>query len=182
MCKLHRPRRLWLLTRPTKIGFIRINTASAPLKPPGAAPTLTTIYNEADATIPSEFNSPSNSLSKDAAAPASTLASKAKVKPKRMQRLGLSGKAAPASAAVDGTESEKKRVQEIADSLDLGADLEPSPGVLGDGETRRGTGVGAEVGEPNRVVRKGDRRLESGGRRAVIGTSVHGGRRRCSVG
>ena len=159
------------------IGFIRINPATAPLNPPGAAPTLTTIYDEHDGVMPSEFDSPTNSLSKEA--PTSTV----KQKPKRKHRLGLAGKPAPGSVAVQGTKNEKKRTQEIADSLDLGLELTPNTtsGKGSDIERRRGTVIG--VGEPNKIVRKGDGRLDlREEKRASIGAGLHGGKRRSSVG
>ena len=103
-------------------GFLRINTSTAPLNPPGAAPTLTTIYDEAKCPPPEEFCEPS----------ASTVshASKSK-KPRRLsytsgKRRFMLAKAAPASVAVEGTKAEKKRMQGIADSLDIGEDLEPA--------------------------------------------------------
>lgn len=102
----------------SRAGFIRINPSTAPLSPPGAAPTLTTIYDEAATMpmhIPSVTTSPSNSLSKEAPAP--------KRKSKRRKRSNPFG-AKAAREGVVGTEKEKKRTQTIADSLDLGGDLQ----------------------------------------------------------
>lgn len=99
----------------------------------------------------------------------------------------MSGKPTSTSAVVNGTEKEKKRVQGIADSLDLGADLSadleppPSNGPGMGVERRRGTVSG--VGEPNRVVRQGDGRLNiKEGRRGSIGMGLHGRKKRWSVG
>ncbi|CAD6569677.1 MAG: hypothetical protein ASARMPREDX12_002877 [Alectoria sarmentosa] len=124
--------------------FLRINPSAAPLNPPGAAPTLTTIYDEA-ATMPtsSMTTSPSNSLPKDPPT--------AKQKPKRQKRSRpFSAKAA--KEGVIGTEKEKKRTQTIADSLDLGADLQM------DGENGG-----------SRVVREGE---ETPGRRRIVATEL----------
>jgi len=162
-------------------GFIRINPATAPLNPPGAAPTLTTVYDEADSILPSESTFPSNSLSKES--PAATAKQKTKLK----HRLRLSGKPAPAGAVVEGTEKEKKRVQGIADSLDLrsdlSADLEPAPSKGPRMEVERRTGTAIGVGEPNQVIGEGNGRLGfKDERRASIGMGLYGGNRRCSVG
>ncbi len=106
-------------TTPDKLsptGFIRINPSTAPINPPGAAPTLTTIYDEA-ATMQtcSAATSPSSSLSKEAPIP--------KQKIKRRKRSNPF-RAKAAKEGVLGTEKEKKRTQTIADSLDLGGDLQ----------------------------------------------------------
>ncbi|KAL9132334.1 MAG: hypothetical protein Q9175_006494 [Cornicularia normoerica] len=96
-------------------GFLRINPSTAPLNPPGAAPTLTTIYDEVTTIhISSSTTSPSNSLSKAPSVP--------KQKSKRRKRSNPFGPKA-AKEGVVGTEKEKKRTQTIADSLDLGGDL-----------------------------------------------------------
>ncbi|KAL9071108.1 MAG: hypothetical protein Q9161_004447 [Pseudevernia consocians] len=97
-------------------GFIRINPSTAPLNPPGAAPTLTTIYDEA-ATMQtcSTTASPSNSLSKEAPTP--------KQKSKR-RKSSNPFRAKAAKEGVVGTEKEKRRTQTIADSLDFGGDLQ----------------------------------------------------------
>lgn len=162
-------------------GFIRINPATAPLTPPGAAPTLTTIYDEANGNVPSEFASPNNFLSKESPT------ARVKKKSKRRFRLGSSAKAAPANVGVEGTKKEKKRVQHIADSLDLGADpdaeVEPA-GSAGQGievERRRETVVGFE--EPNRIMKNGDGRLDFRDQgMASIGLRLPGGKRRSSIG
>lgn len=99
-----------------RVGFIRINPSTAPLNPPGAAPTLTTIYDEAaTAHTPSMATSPSNSLSKESAAP------QQKSKPRKRSNPF---RAKAAKDGVVGTKKEKKRTQTIADSLDLGGDLQ----------------------------------------------------------
>ncbi|KAL6713492.1 hypothetical protein ACLMJK_008957 [Lecanora helva] len=171
------PLRSLMLTWNWCIGFIRINPATAPLNPPGAAPTLTTIYDEQAGTIPSDFVSPTNSLSKESPAPA------VKRKSKRRHRIGLTGKPAPASAGVEGTKTEKNRTQQIADSLDLGMELSPDlpDGQEADVPRRRGTVAAA--GEPIRVIRNGDPKLKlKDGKRAGVGANVHRGERRASVG
>ncbi|KAL2043046.1 hypothetical protein N7G274_004105 [Stereocaulon virgatum] len=89
--------------------FLRINPASAPLKPPGAAPTLTTIYRETNARIPSEFESPATSQDLPVAK-----------SEKRRRRLKFHYKPAPTSHDKEGMEMELRRVQTIADSLDHG--------------------------------------------------------------
>ena len=124
------------------IGFIRINTSTAPLNPPGAAPTLTTIYHEvATVHTSTTTTSPSNSLSKEPSTP--------KQKSKRRKRSNpFSAKAA--KEGVVGTEKEKKRTQTIADSLDLGGDLQV------DGES-----------DGSRVVGESDQTL---GRRKTVAT------------
>ena len=74
------------------------------------------------------------------------------------------------------------RTQEIADSLDLGMELTPdlSSGSGQDVERRETV---AEVGEPNRIISKGDGRLEfRNGKTATVGRGLHGGKRRVSVG
>lgn len=98
-------------------GFIRINPSTAPLNPPGAAPTLTTISDEVGPlqTSPSTTTSPSNFLSKES--------STSKNKSKRRKRSNPFG-AKAAKEGVVGTENEKRRTQTIADSLDLGGDLQ----------------------------------------------------------
>jgi len=155
-------------------GFIRIDPKSAPIHPPGAAPTLTTIYDEGN--LPSEFassatTSPSNSLSKSQSEdPPTTVTAKQK-KSKRRKRLGLPRGvvAAPASEGINGTEREKKRVQGIADSLDLGGNLETD---LGEGVGLREKSASVVSPQPNRSVRRGDERLvergEPDGRRARL--------------
>lgn len=85
------------------------------------------------------------------------------------------GKPKPASVGIEGTEKEKKRMQEIADSLDLGLEVE---------EGRRNAegkfkGVENVRGEPNRVVGRGDVRLER--RRESVTVVLPAGKRR-SVG
>ena len=131
----------------SRAGFIRINPSTAPLNPPGAAPTLTTIYAEA-ASMPTHVSSvttsPSNSLSKEAPAP--------QPKCKRRKRSNPFG-AKPAREGVVGTEKEKKRTQTIADSLDLGGDLpmdEKDGGsrVVGEGDETLGRrkSVAKEIG------------------------------------
>lgn len=128
----------------SKAGFLRINPSTAPLNPPGAAPTLTTIYDEA-ATMPtsSMTTSPSNSLPKDPPT--------AKQKSKRRKRSRPFG-AKAAKEGVVGTEKEKKRTQTIADSLDLGADLQMD-----------------EENGGSRVVGEGDETL---GRRKIVATEL----------
>lgn len=125
-------------------GFIRINPSTAPINPPGAAPTLTTIYDEVATIQASTITSLSNSLSKEPSTP--------KRRSKRPKRSNpFSAKAA--NEAVVGTEKEKKRTQTIADSLDLGGDLqidEENGGsrVVGEGDdtlVRRKT-VAPEIG------------------------------------
>lgn len=97
-------------------GFIRINPSTAPLNPPGAAPTLTTISEEvAPPHTSSTTTSPSDSLPKEPSA--------LKDKSKRRKRLNRFG-AKAAKEGVIGTEKEKQRTQTIADSLDLGGDLQ----------------------------------------------------------
>ena len=59
---------------------------------------------------------------------------------------------------------EKKRMQEIADSLDLG--LEVQEGMMAAGGVNDGAGHALDR-EPNRVVGKGDLRLER--RRETVG-------------
>ncbi|MCJ1452689.1 hypothetical protein MMC28_003032 [Mycoblastus sanguinarius] len=134
--------------------FLRIDPESAPINPPGAAPTLTTIYDEAGDNPGSEFsNSPSNSLSKTSTShhkdsTSSKDGKKASMRKKSINRLKGS------------TKAEKKRTQTIADSLDL-------PGV----------------GQPNRVVGVGDERLEElvGTRRASIGMAKPAGKKRAEA-
>lgn len=92
--------------------FIRINPSTAPLTPPGAAPTLTTIYDEAATTI-----SPNNSFPQE---PPPT----PEPKPKRRKRSSIPFGAKAAKEVVVGTDKEKRRTQTIADSLDLGGDLQ----------------------------------------------------------
>ena len=111
-------------------GFIRINPSSAPLNPPGAAPTLTTIYDEVATIQTSTATSPSDSLSKEPLPP--------KQKSKRRKR-SIPFDAKAAKDGVDGTAKEKRRTQTIADSLDLGGDPqvdEENGGkrVVGDGD------------------------------------------------
>jgi hypothetical protein len=84
----------------------------------------------------------------------------------------MSGKPLVAGAVVEGTEKEKKRVQGIADSLDLGADVRADQGpptldaLESRVERRRGTVIG--VAQPNRVISDGDGRLGiEAGRRGV---------------
>ncbi|MCJ1274414.1 hypothetical protein MMC21_002210 [Puttea exsequens] len=143
--------------------FLRINTSTAPLNPPGAAPTLTTIYDEAKEytyASTSTTTSPSDSLSKDPKDPPST-----KISQKKKHRFSLTTKPAPASNGLDdATKSEKKRTQEIADSLDLGGDLEAMPEREGDGKRRKGSegvSVGGGMEMPNRVIGMGQRRKSS---------------------
>ena len=77
------------------------------------------------------------------------------MEPKRTRKIAYANrkrrfvlaKAAPASAAIDGTVAEKKRVQGIADSLDLRGDLmtEKSEDTTTiEAETRQETAVGIE--------------------------------------
>ena len=134
-------------TRPDRLsptGFIRINPSTAPINPPGAAPTLTTIYDEA-ATMQtcSTTTSPSYSLSKEVPTPKQKIKRRTRSNPFR---------AKAAKEGVVGTEKEKKRTQTIADSLDLGGDLqidEENGGsrVVGDGDGTIGRGktVAAEI-------------------------------------
>ena len=136
-----------------------------------------TIYDEHEGSFPSDFVSPTNSISKDESA------SKVEQKSKRKHRLGLSAKPAPASAAVQGTGAEKKRTQDIADSIDLGMEVTPDQSRRDYPEVERRRGTVAGHGEPNRIVKKGDGRLDLRDvRRASIGAGLHGGKRRCSVG
>ena len=108
-------------------GFIRIDPRHAPITPPGAAPTLTTVY--ADGNIPSEFasetTSPSNSLSKDCGGQKPTKTKGKSSKRKIRFSLPKGVKPAPARTVVDGTEGKKNRIQETADSLDIEGDLVP---------------------------------------------------------
>ena len=114
----------------SRTGFIRINPSSAPINPPGAAPTLTTIYDEVATIQISTATSPSDSLSKEPLPP--------KQKAKRQKRsIPFAAKAA--NEGIEGTAKEKRRTQTIADSLDLGGDLqvnEENGGsrVVGEGE------------------------------------------------
>ena len=87
----------------------------------------------------------------------------------KRKRLGFR-RPAPASQGIEGTEKEKRRTQTIADSLDLGVGLAPD---------LEGGGTRPESGQPNRVVGKGDKRLER--RREAIITGMPVGKRR-SVG
>ena len=99
----------------SRTGFIRINPSSAPLNPPGAAPTLTTIYDEVATIQTSAATSPSDSLSKEPLPP--------KQKARRRKRsIPFAAKAA--KEGIEGTAKEKRRTQIIADSLDLGGDLQ----------------------------------------------------------
>lgn len=124
-------------------GFLRINPASAPINPPGTAPTLTTVYRETNAKPPSEFESPATSQDLPVAK-----------SEKKRRRLKFNHKPAPASHGIDGTEMELRRVQTIADSLDLGQELGLD---LGGGPD---VGYRTDHGEPNRVVKKEDARLD----------------------
>lgn len=126
--------------------FIRINPSTAPLNPPGAAPTLTTIYDEAAATIQisSATTSPSNSLSKEPPTPKQNSKRRKRSNPFRVKA---------AKEGVVGTGKEKRRTQTIADSLDLGGDLQMDAEnggsrVVGEGDevlVRRKT-VATEIG------------------------------------
>ena len=69
-------------------------------------------------------------------------------------------KPAPASEGIKGTEKEKKRVQTIADSLDLGADLPVAEGVEDRASHEPPLRARIDNSQPNRVVRKEDLRLE----------------------
>lgn len=123
--------------------FLRINLSSGPLNPPGAAPTLTTICDEATTMHTSMTTSPSNSLSKEPPQP----------KQKSKRRMGSNPFAAKAAReGVVGTKVEKKRTQTIADSLDLGGDLQMD-----------------EENGGSRVVGEGDETL---GRRKTVATET----------
>ena len=124
-------------------GFLRINPASAPLNPPGAAPTLTTIYRETNAKLPSELESPATSQDLPVAK-----------SEKKRRRLKFNHKPAPASHGIEGTEMDLRRVQTIADTLDLGQELGPDLGG------RPNVGYRTDHGQPNRVVKKEDARLD----------------------
>lgn len=124
-------------------GFIRINPSSAPLNPPGAAPTLTTIYDEVATIQTSTATSPSDSLSKEPLPP--------KQKAKRRKR-SIPFHAKAAKEGIEGTAKEKRRTQIIADSLDLGGDLQ----------------VDGENGG-NRVVGEGDATLV---KRETVATEI----------
>lgn len=92
----------------------------------------------------------------------------------RKKRLGLPkgvvAAPAPAHTGVEGTEGEKRRVQKIADSLDLGAEL--GFGMEETGEEAGGGGEGREKSasvpwaKPERVVgRRAEKSVEKGERR-----------------
>lgn len=126
-------------------GFIRINPSTAPLNPPGAAPTLTTINDEPAIVHTSTITSPSlsTSLSKEPSIP--------KLKSKRRKRTNPFG-AKAAQEGIVGSEKEKRKTQTIADSLDLGGDLQI-----------------VEEDSGSTVVEEGD---EIAGRRKAVATEI----------
>lgn len=107
--------------------------------------------DEANGMLPSEFASPTISLSKNI--PPSTPGKY------RRKRLGFN-KPAPASEGIKGTEKEKKRVQTIADSLDFGSDLPVAEGVRDRRSQEPPLRARIDNSQLNRVVRKEDLRWE----------------------